>query len=130
MLQYLLPSVHVMLCSQNIKICSFLQTNSHHFFGVSIPLKPHYYIFKIDNASLLLLVWMQKSFQYNSGILRQTELVIFSQTASLLLMNAAGRVSVSPEEITGNTGNVCPLWKWARQQPRKNDRQTHILQRH
>lgn len=52
---------------------------------------------------------MQKSFQKNSGMLRQTKLVIFSQTASLLLMNAAGRVSMSPEEITVNTGNMCPL---------------------
>lgn len=52
---------------------------------------------------------MQKSFQQNSGMLRQTKLVIFSQTASLLLMNAAGRVSVSPAEITVNTGNMCPL---------------------
>lgn len=52
---------------------------------------------------------MQKSFQKSSGMLRQTKLVIFSQTASLLLMNAAGRVSVSPEEITANIGNMCPL---------------------
>lgn len=52
---------------------------------------------------------MQKSLQQNSGMLRQTVHVIFSQTANLLLMNAAGRVSVSPVEITVNTGNMCPL---------------------
>lgn len=70
---------------------------------------------------------MQKSFQQNSGMLKQTKLVIFSQTASLLLMNAAGRVSVSPEEITVNTGNMCPLWGGAtQQQARQKDRQTYI----
>lgn len=52
---------------------------------------------------------MQKSFQQNSGMLRQTVPVIFSQTASLLLMNAAGRVSVSPAEITVSSANTCPL---------------------
>ncbi len=75
-----------------------------------IVLKLHYHIVSGDIAALLLGVFlMQKSFQQNSGMLRHTELVIFSQTASLLLMNAAGRVSVSPAEITVNTGNVCPL---------------------
>lgn len=48
-------------------------------------------------------------FQQNSGMLRQTVPVIFSQTASLLLMNAAGRVSVSPAEITVSSANTCPL---------------------
>ena len=68
---------------------------------------------------------MQKSFQQNSGMLRQTKLVIFSQTASLLLMNAAGRVSVSPEEITVNTGNMRPLGVGATQQAREKDGQTY-----
>lgn len=72
---------------------------------------------------------MQKAFQQNSGMLRQTELVIFSQTASLLLMNAAGRVSVSPAEITVNTGNMCPLRAGATQQARQKDRQTYIKRR-
>lgn len=76
---------------------------------LSIALKSHYQIVSGDYAALLLGVLMQKSFQQNSGMLRQTKLVIFSQTASLLLMNAAGRVSVSPEEITVNTGNMRPL---------------------
>lgn len=44
-----------------------------------------------------------------TGMLRQTVPVIFSQTASLLLMNAAGRVSVSPAEITVSSANACPL---------------------
>lgn len=58
---------------------------------------------------------------------RQTRLVIFSQTASLPLMNAAGRVSVSPVEITASSGNaaaavcesvcVCVLYKWEQWQP-------------
>lgn len=74
-----------------------------------VVLKLHYHIISCDIAALLLGLLMQKSFQQNSGMLRHTELVIFSQTASLLLMNAAGRVSVSPAEITVNTGNVCPL---------------------
>lgn len=74
-------------------------------------------------TALLLGVLMQKSFQQNSGMLRQTKLVIFSQTASLLLMNAAGRVSVSPAEITLNTGNMCPLWVGEHNKP---DRQTYI----
>lgn len=69
---------------------------------------------------------MQKSFQKSPGMLRQTKLVIFSQTASLLLMNAAGRVSVSPEEITANIGNMCPLWAGETQQGRQKDRQTYI----
>lgn len=72
-------------------------------------LKPHDHIVSGDNAALLLGVLMQNSFQKSSGMLRQPKLVIFSQTASLLLMNAAGRVSVSPEEITANIGNMCPL---------------------
>lgn len=64
---------------------------------------------------------MQKSFQQNSGMLRQTQLVIFSQTASLLLMNAAGRVSVSPAEITVNSGNTCPLRMGAAPATRQKD---------
>lgn len=72
-------------------------------------LKPHFPIVHGDNAALLLGILMQKCFKKSSGMLRQTELVIFSQTASLLLMKAAGRVSVIPEEITLNTGNMCPL---------------------
>lgn len=75
----------------------------------SIVLNSHYHTVSGDNAALPLGVLMQKSFQQNSGMLKQTELVIFSQTASLLLMNAAGRVSVSPAEITVNSGNMCPL---------------------
>lgn len=63
----------------------------------------------VSGAALPLGVWMQKSFQQNSGMLRQTVPVIFSQTASLLLMNAAGRVSVSPAEITVSSANTCPL---------------------
>lgn len=47
-------------------------------------------------------------------------------------MNAAGRVSVSPEEITVNTGNMCPLWVGAAQQARqidlhKSDRATVLV---
>lgn len=87
----------------------------------SIVLPSHYHAVSGDNAALPLGVLRQKSFQQNSGMLRQTELVIFSQTASLLLMNAAGRVSVSPAEITVNSGNTCPLWVGATQATRQTD---------
>lgn len=87
----------------------------------SIVLTSHYHAVSGDNAALPLGVLRQKSFQQNSGMLRQTELVIFSQTASLLLMNAAGRVSVSPVEITVNSGNTCPLWVGATQATRQTD---------
>lgn len=88
----------------------FSNSDSHIYKNIfSIIVKSYYHIVSGDNEATLLGVLMQISFQQNSGMLRQTKLVIFSQTASLLLMNAAGRVSVSPEEITVNTGNMCPL---------------------
>lgn len=98
-----------------LKFCTFLTS--------SAVFKSHYRIVCGNNAPLLLGLLMQKFFQQNSGMLRQTELVIFSQTASLLLMNAAGRVSVSPAEITVNTGNMCPLWVAATLQDRRTQRQ-------
>lgn len=66
-------------------------------------------MFLVEVQHYLWEFLMQKSFQQNSGMLRQTVPVIFSQTASLLLMNAAGRVSVSPAEITVSSANTCPL---------------------
>ena len=116
----LFPSIH----TKPIKTFKSTQFYSYLFLlTFSSMLKSHYHIVSGDNAALLLGVLMQRSFQQNSGMLRQTELVIFSQTASLLLMNAAGRVSVSPAEITLNTGNMCPLWVGEHNKP---DRQTYI----
>ena len=101
------------------------------FSTYSIVLKSHYDIAGGDNRAQLLVDPVPKSFQQNSGMLRQSKLVIFSQTASLLLMNAAGRVSVSPEEITVNTSNMCPLWVGATQQARQWDGRTYTeWQRH
>lgn len=44
-------------------------------------------------------------------------------------MNAAGRVSVSPEEITVNTGNMCPHDNTDRpgQKDRKYDKTVFLL---
>lgn len=100
--------VKIQKSSLNLDFLKWFSFHERHFIMVMI--------LTIDSVIEIQEVFCSRNLSNNSGMLRQTKLVIFSQTASPLLMNAAGRVSVSPEDITGNTGNNCPLWIWITQQ--------------